>query len=267
MTPTVLVTGGTGRLGHLVVTRLLRAGCDVRVIARHERQMPDVAFFVADLRAGDRIDRALSGVDTIIHCATATRGDAHAVRNLTTAAARTGAPHFVQPSIVGIDRIPRWGYPRQKLEAEAIVEGSELPWTILRVTQFYDYCFENSRRLARCPVVAPVPARFPVQPIDPDEVAGRLVGLALDQPRGRAPEMAGPQPTSWAALLRSYLAATRRSRIVIPVRVPGSKAVRDGALLPGPGHTTGVNTWEQFLATRLHRPMDRPGRAAAHPHR
>jgi uncharacterized protein YbjT (DUF2867 family) len=33
-----------------------------------------------------------------------------------------------------------------KLEAERIVEASDLPWTILRATQFYDYCLENSRK-------------------------------------------------------------------------------------------------------------------------
>ena len=33
--------------------------------------------------------------------------------------------------------------------------------------------------------------------------------------------------------------------------VPGGKAVRKGALLPPPGHTEGVRTWDQFLAEEL----------------
>ena len=33
--------------------------------------------------------------------------------------------------------------------------------------------------------------------------------------------------------------------------VPGSKAVRNGALLPPPGHTEGTRTWDQFLAEEL----------------
>jgi uncharacterized protein YbjT (DUF2867 family) len=36
----VLVTGGTGRLGKHVVTRLQYSGCDVRVLARHRRPVP-----------------------------------------------------------------------------------------------------------------------------------------------------------------------------------------------------------------------------------
>ncbi len=136
---------------------------------------------------------------------------------------------------MGIDRLPAWGYTKEKVAAEEIVESSGLPWTILRVTQFYDYCFVNCRRLARFPIVAPVSAGFRVQPIDPDDVAARLVGLATERSSGRVTEMAGPHETSWVDLFRSYLAATHRRRMVIPVRLPGTKAVRDGALLPRGG--------------------------------
>jgi hypothetical protein len=45
--------------------------------------------------------------------------------------------------------------------------------------------------------VVPVPAGFRVQPIDPDEVAVRLVELTLGEPAGRVPDMGGPQVTSW----------------------------------------------------------------------
>ncbi len=130
------------------------------------------------------------------------------------------------------------------------MEASDLPWTILRATQFYDYCLENSRKLSKFPV-SPVPAGFRVQPVDPDEVAARLVEFALDEPVGRAPDMAGPQVSSWVDLFRSYLTATHRHRWVVPVRIPGSKAVRNGALLPPPGHTVRTKTWDQFLAARL----------------
>jgi uncharacterized protein YbjT (DUF2867 family) len=252
MTSPVLVTGGTGRLGRLVVARLVDAGCDVRVLARHKRDTaPQVTFFTGDLRRGEGIDQPLSGVGTIIHCATSTKGDADATRNLVTAAARTGTPHLVHPSIVGIDHLASWGYPKAKLAAERIVETCGLPWTILRVTQFYDYCLDNSRKLSKFPVVAPVPAGFRVQPVDPGEVAARLVEFALGEPVGRAPDMAGPQVSSWADLFRGYLTAVHRRRWVVPVPVPGSKAVRNGALLPPPRHTVGTRTWDQFLAARL----------------
>jgi uncharacterized protein YbjT (DUF2867 family) len=251
MTSPILVTGGTGRLGRLVVAQLLAGGHDVRVLARRDRGTPPGArFFAADLRTGQGIEPALTGAVAIIHCASSTKGDAEATRNLVAAACRAGSAHLVYVSIVGVDQIASWAYPKAKLQAERIVASSGLPWTILRVTQFYDYILTNAQKLSRFPV-APVPAGFMVQPVDPDEVAGRLVELALGEPVGRAPDLAGPQVTSWADLLREYLKASHRRRWVVPIRIPGTRAVRAGGLLPPPGHTAGSRTWNQFLTTTL----------------
>src|SRR5580693_8540644 len=152
MTSPVLVTGGTGRLGKLVVARLQDSGCDVRVLARHDRPTPQgVTFFTADLRTGQGIEPAVTAAAAIIHCATSTRGDAEATRNLVAAASRTGSAHLVYVSIVGIDHMASSGYPKSKLQAEQIVAESGLPWTILRVTQFYDYCLTNAQRLSASP--------------------------------------------------------------------------------------------------------------------
>jgi uncharacterized protein YbjT (DUF2867 family) len=248
----VLVTGGTGRLGRSVVARLVEADCDVRVLACRQRETQSrVTFFAADLRQGEGIDAAVRGAGVIINCATSTRGDAEVTANLVTAAARAGSAHFVQPSIVGIDATAQWGYVKTKLEVERIFANSGLPWTILRVTQFYNYCLENSRKLAKFPLVAPVPGGFRVQPVDPREVAARLVELALGGPVGRAPDMSGPEVSSWEELFRSYLAATRQRKWVIRVPFPGGRAVRNGALLPPPEHTEGDRTWDQFLAGEL----------------
>jgi nucleoside-diphosphate-sugar epimerase len=83
MVSPVLVTGGTGRLGKLVVARLLDSGCDVRVLARHHRPVPPgVTFFTADLPTGRDVEPAVTAAAAIIHCATSTRGDAEATRNL-----------------------------------------------------------------------------------------------------------------------------------------------------------------------------------------
>jgi hypothetical protein len=62
--------------------------------------------------------------------------------------------------------------------------------------------------------------------------------------------MAGPQVSNWTDLLK----ASHRRRWVLPVRIPGTRAVRDGALLPPPGHTLGSRTWDQFLAVQLRQP-------------
>jgi hypothetical protein len=65
--------------------------------------------------------------------------------------------------------------------------------------------------------------------------------------------MGGPQVISWADLLRGYLRTTHRHRWLVPIRIPGTGAVRAGGLLPSPEHATGHRTWEQFLSTSLRR--------------
>lgn len=53
--------------------------------------------------------------------------------------------------------------------------------------------------------------------------------------------------SDWTDLLRGYLKASHRPRPVVPVRIPGTRAVRNGALLPASGHTVGSRTWDEFL--------------------
>jgi hypothetical protein len=88
-----------------------------------------------------------------------------------------------------------------------------------------------------------------MQPVDTGEVAPRLVKLALGAPAGLAPDIAGPRVHSMADLLRSYLRAHRKHRLMVPVRLPGkaARAVRAGANL-APERAVGHRTWEDFLA-------------------
>ena len=116
MTSPVLVTGGTGRLGQHVVRRLRDAQCEVRVLTRRSRETAGGAEFVrGDLATGEGVAAAVDGAAAIVHCATSSKGDVGATQNLVRAASRAGAPHVVYVSIVGIDHISSWGYPKAKL--------------------------------------------------------------------------------------------------------------------------------------------------------
>src|SRR5437879_6537188 len=68
----VLVTGGTGQLGREVVPRLVSGGHDVRLLSRQDRpSRPDgVEAVRGDVLTGDGLDRAVAGVDVVVHCAT-----------------------------------------------------------------------------------------------------------------------------------------------------------------------------------------------------
>jgi uncharacterized protein YbjT (DUF2867 family) len=256
----ILVTGGTGTLGRHVVPRLQAASCKVRVVSRRIREAGEgIEFVTGDLATGEGIAAAVEGAEIIIHCAGSVKGDEQKTLNLVQAASRAGARHLVYISVVGADRIPvkssvdraMFGYFASKLAAERVVTESGLPWTTLRATQFYDSILTVARAMAKLPIV-PVFAGFRFQPVDVDEVAARLVHLALGEPAGLVPNLGGPRAYLMAELLRSYLHATHKRRLILPVRLPGqaARAHRAGANLT-PDHADGKRTWEEFLADQV----------------
>ena len=260
MSSHILVTGGTGTLGRLVVPRLRDAGSKVRVLSRRDREAAEGIEFVAgDLDTGQGIDAAVAGTEVIVHCAGSQKGDGDKARTLVRAASRAGAPHLVNISVVGADRIPvtsrvdraMFGYFGAKLDAERVIAGSGLPWTTLRATQFYDLLLMVARPMARLPVI-PVPAGVKFQPVDAAEVAARLAELALGPSAGLVPDMAGPRVYPMAELLRGYLRAAGKRRPLVPVWLPGqaARAVRAGANL-APDRAVGHRTWEDFVTERV----------------
>jgi uncharacterized protein YbjT (DUF2867 family) len=248
----ILVTGATGTLGRSLVPQLLGAGHGVRALSRKAHPPGAAGWFVGDLSTGTGLDQALAGVGTIVHCASDfrhPRADLDGSRKLIESAHRAGDPHLVYISIVGVDRVPS-GYYRTKLAVERMVEASGLPWTILRATQFHDLIFMALEWLVRLPVL-PVPAGFRFQPVDAPEVAAELVAVAGGEPRGRVPDMGGPEVRNAGDLARTYLRARRRRRPVLPLYLPGSVAAgfrRGGNLAPD--RACGRRTWEAFLAER-----------------
>jgi uncharacterized protein YbjT (DUF2867 family) len=178
----------------------------------------------------------------------------------------------VHVSVVGAERVPfegridrrLFGYFEMKRKAELVVEGSGLPWTMLRPTQFHDLMLLVIEKMAKLPVV-PVPAATRFQPVDTDEVAARVVELALGSPAGLVAELAGPRVSSFADLVRRYLEATHHRRPVLSISLPGTaaRAVRAGAILPTAGYDAGTKTWEAYLAERVSQPA--PVRRGAQP--
>jgi len=255
MSSLVLVTGGTGTLGRLVTPLLREAGYPVRVLSRHGAGAGadhGVGHVIGDLFTGAGVEAAVQGAEIVLHLAGGPKGDDEATRNLVRAAQRGGdVRHLVYISVIGADRVPL-AWLRSKLGAEQAVAGSGLPWTTLRAAQFHDLVLTMVQKMAKLPVV-PVPGGLRLQPVDARDVAARLVDLALGDPAGRVPDLPGPKTYGMAELVRSYLQACGKRRLLMPVRLPGraGRAYRAGDNLTLNGATTGTRTWEQFVAERL----------------
>jgi uncharacterized protein YbjT (DUF2867 family) len=263
MAAPILVTGGTGTLGRLIVPRLRSLGQEVRVLSRSTPERTDgVEHVAADLSTGEGVGPALRGAEIVRHLAGSSKGDEIKAQHLVRAARSAGVRHLVFISVVGADRVPvvsgvdraMFGYFASKRAAERVVEGSGVPWTTLRASQFHELVFLVTQSMAKLPVV-PVPSGVRFQPIDGADVADRLVELALGGPAGLVPDVAGPRVYGMDELVRSYLRATGKRRPLLRMPVPGraAAALRAGANL-APERAVGRRTWEEFLATQVGRP-------------
>jgi uncharacterized protein YbjT (DUF2867 family) len=251
---TTLITGGTGTLGVPTVAALRAAGHTVRVLSRTPRPH-DAEFVAGDLLSGVGLDRALTGIDVVVHCATTAFDrngrfggrEVAVTRTLLAGPARSPRPaHLVYISIVGIDAVPL-PYYTAKLGCETLVRESGVPWTILRATQFHDLI----ARIVGLPLpVTLLPAHTDFQPIDVREVAGRLTEPACAAPVGNAPDIGGPQVLPLATLARQYHDHHHHHhrRPILSVPLPGRIAAgyRGGAHT-APDNPYGTITFRTWL--------------------
>ena len=241
----ILVTGGTGRLGVPTAERLRAAGHDVRVLSRHEGD----GRVVGDLRSGEGIREAVAGVETVVHLATRNgvgSGEAPLMRTIVAASREAGVRHVVYVSIVGVDRIPL-GYYRQKLESEQLLGASGLPHTILRATQFHELVVGVFTAQRFLPVVFAPKVSF--QPIAGGDVAARIAELATAEPTGRVPDIGGPERLTALELARRWADAASVRRRIVPLSLPGKTFAAYAAghnLVPGVPY--GTTTFAEFLA-------------------
>lgn len=241
----IAVAGGTGVVGRHVVARARSQGHDVVVMVRTKG---------VDLSTGDGLHEALTGVDTVIDASNISTVSAKksiaffekATRHLVTVEHQLGVRHHVALSIVGVDRVDL-GYYRGKLAQEREVAEGLVPWTVLRATQFHEFASQLLRRVPG-PVV-PVPVMRSAT-VAASEVADYLVRLAVGEPVGMAPELAGPEVHEMPDLVRSESKRHRRHRVIVPVRQPGEvgRLMAGDGLLPVGDHVTGTQSFRQWQA-------------------
>jgi len=260
----VLVTGGTGKLGHELTPRLLAAGYAVRVMSRRAPNPGEdahVEWAQASLESGEGLAEAVAGANVVLHAAssaTKRRADVEGTRRLLDQARGTGIEHFIYISIVGVDQIG-FSYYQNKLAAERLIEASGLPYSILRATQFHYLVDTLLQTATRLPVpLAPTDWQF--QSIDAGEVAAHLVAAVESGARGHLPDIGGPEVLRLDDMARQWLAARGKRRRIVHVPVPGklSAGFRQG-LNTTPENRIGKITWTEWLAARYGRPESAGG--------
>jgi len=161
----VLVTGGTGFIGHNLIEALVRRGDSVQALVRSTKRAArlveiGVRTVRGDLDDSPALTAACEGAELIFHVAGAIKARDEAAyfqanergtRNLIRAAEATGGSRFVFVSSMAAagptepgrplrgdePARPVTAYGRSKLAAEEVVRRSRLPWTIVRPPAVY----------------------------------------------------------------------------------------------------------------------------------
>ena len=224
----VVIIGGTGLIGRKLATKLQSAGHDVLAAS----PSTGVNSFT-----GEGLKKAQTGANVVVDVTNSPSFEDNAVldffqsstEHLLSAAAAAGVSHYIALSVVGSDRIRDSGYLRAKRVQEELIEAGGIPYTILRATQFFEFLNAIADGGTVGNVVYMSPSKF--QPVAADDVAATLAEIATGQPKNGVVELAGPEASSMAEFIQSFLSSRGDERKVIPdpvARYFGAVLDKDG---------------------------------------
>ncbi len=244
----IAVAGATGNIGALTVAALERDGHDVVRVSRS---------LGVDLSTGDGLDAALTGAEAVVDTTNSAATDRDeavayfgtATRNLLAAEERAGVRHHVLLSIAGIGRVDGNAHYAGKREQERLVAEGPVPWTVVPATQFHDFAATVTGWTEQDGTATIAPLL--VQPVAPADVADVLARVAAGEPRGRHPDVAGPEPQDLVDMARRTHAARGRSVRLVPTwsGLFGPE-MAGNALLPGEDAHIAPTTFDAWLGTQ-----------------
>lgn len=203
----ILLAGATGRLGTVVVDRLVTAGQPVRALTRDVSRAAHLAGPLVEIVRGDVRDpgtlwSAVKGVRTVVSAVQGFAGQGHVTptsvdrdgnANLIAATAAAGAD-FILVSGVGATPDHPMELFRMKAAAESCLRASDVRWTIVRATAFLELYLDLLRSSAGASGRPLVFGRGdnPINFVPVADVATTVSAAVLDSDRdGRFHELRG----------------------------------------------------------------------------
>ncbi|MFZ0905104.1 MAG: SDR family oxidoreductase [Mycobacterium sp.] len=208
----IVVIGGAGVLGSKVVRKLKDQGHDA--VAASPRTGVNTV-------TGEGLADALTGANVVVDVSNSPSFDddpameffTKSTANLETAAKSAGVGHYVAVSIVGCDELPKSGYLRAKTAQEKLITESDLPYSIVRATQFAEFADAITASLTVGDEVR-VPDAL-IQPIASEDLADEVARVAEGEPLGGIENVGGPEKISFEQLARESLARQGEAKTVI----------------------------------------------------
>ncbi|MFD9795254.1 SDR family oxidoreductase [Streptomyces sp. NPDC059070] len=241
----IVVVGGTGLIGSQVVALLRERGHEVVAAS------PSTGV---DAFTGAGLADALTGADVVVDVSNSPSFEdgpaldffTRSARNLFEAEGAAGVRHHVVLSIVGVDRVPDYGYYRAKVAQEEALRASGIPYSIVRATQFFEFIAPVMDMSTQDGRVRLPSARL--RPIASADVAAAVAEAAQGAPSGAVREIAGPDVLALPRLGEITLAAKPDGRTVVVDETVGPFAgMPEGVLVGGDSAHTSATGYEEWL--------------------
>lgn len=256
----IVVFGGTGFVGGHLVDALAAKKRPFRCLVRSGRSKSLITGKGGEAVIGDITDAAtlrsvIGPGDFVIHLvgiiaqrgsATFQRVHVDGTRALVSAAVEAGAGHFFYQSALGADRSSWSDYLRTKAEAEDIVAGSGLPYTIFRPSLIigpWDGFTKRLMDMLKLSPVVPIPGdgKALFQPVYIGDWV-RCMERVLESPGAFRSlyEIGGPEHLSYRAIVETLAAVigSHRPSFGIPMGLMKLGASIFEKVLPSPPVTT-----------------------------
>jgi len=236
---TILVTGASGHLGHLVVDALLERGAaasDIVAGARNTAKLDDLAARGVrtahlDYDQPETISAALDGVDTVLLISASEPGRRFAGHKnvIDAAVAAGGVQKFVYTSVSKATSFD-WALGAEHKATEEALAASGLPTVILRNDWYTENYAADVQRAADSGVIAASVADARVAPAArADYAEAAAVALLEDGHLGQVYELAGDASLSYADLATAAGDALGRDVAYVPLSHEDFVAALQGA--------------------------------------
>lgn len=242
----ILVTGGTGFVGRYIVRKLVedekqKVRCLVRKQSRREvLKGLDVAFVEGDITSPKTLDKAMKGVETVVHTVgiiienppevTFERIHAEGTKNVVDAAKKAKVKRFVHMSAMGTRADAPSRYHTTKWAGEKAVRSGGIPFVIMRpsiICGREDEFVNMFARIIRQTWFSPVfyvigPGDVKMQPIYVEDVAHCFARAAVSKDiKNKTYDLGGPEQLTMDEIFDTIfkVMGVRKKKIHVPAKV------------------------------------------------
>jgi len=249
----LVIIGGTGLIGSKLVTTLREHGH--QAVAASPHTGVNTLNGHGDVLQGSSVVVDVSNSPSFEE-AVAMNFFTTSTHNLLSCEAAAGVKHHVALSVVGIERLPGYGYFLAKVAQEKLIKASSIPYSIVRATQFFEFVTTIAASATDGNVVRLPPVL--IQPMAADDVAKAVGTIAMGTPVNGIVEIGGPEVFHLDELVRQGLSARldRREVVADPQARFFGGVASERTLVPGDGAQLGEIRFQEWLG----RPMTTAGR-------